>query len=86
MTYKKSSQALPQANKNRVQKTDLSPDGIRILIEWENITIGASIFVPAVDTPELIAQFYDAMPKDWKIEHRTRIENGKWGVRFWRML
>ena len=86
MTYKKSSQAPPQSNKNRVQKTDLSPDGIRILIEWEKITIGASIFVPAVDTPELIAQFYDAMPKDWKLTHRTRIENGKWGVRFWRML
>jgi hypothetical protein len=48
--------------------------------------LGASIFIPAVNTPELIAQFYDAMPKDWKIEYRNRIENGKWGVRFWRML
>lgn len=76
----------PGLNKNRIRNTDLAPDGVRILIDWEKLVLGASIFIPAVNTPELITQFKSAMPEDWKIEYRNRIENGKWGVRFWRML
>jgi hypothetical protein len=27
-----------------------------------------------------------AEKKGWVIEYRTRIEDGKWGVRIWRMI
>lgn len=70
----------------RVRYTDLAPDGVRIVIDWDSMDVGASIFIPAVNTTELIAQFKTTMPQDWKIEYRNRIESGKWGVRFWRML
>jgi hypothetical protein len=75
-----------QRSDKRIRNTDLAPDGVRIVIDWERLVLGASIFIPAVNTPELVIQFKSAMPKDWKIEYRNRIENGKWGVRFWRML
>jgi len=74
------------ANKNRILNTDLAPDGVRILVDWDKFVIGASVFVPAINTPELIDQFYYAAPREWQITHRTRVENGRWGVRFWRIL
>jgi len=77
----------PHLNKNRIQHTDLAPDGVRIVLDWGAIEVGSSIFIPAVNVVELIVQFQSvANSKHWTIEHRVRIENGKWGVRFWRML
>jgi hypothetical protein len=70
----------------RIKHDDLSPDNIRIVIDWENFVTGASVFVPAVNVTELTLQFYElAHKKKFQIEHRVRIENGRWGVRFWRM-
>ncbi len=70
----------------RIKHDDLSPDSIRIVLDWENFVTGASVFVPAVNVTELTLQFYElAHKKKFQIEHRVRIENGRWGVRFWRM-
>lgn len=85
MIFKNSLYPRQHSNK-RLHNTDLAPDGVRIIIDWKKLVLGASIFIPAVNTPELVMQFKNAMPEDWKIEYRNRIENGKWGVRFWRML
>jgi hypothetical protein len=77
----------PKRNKNRLHFDDLSPDGVRILIDWGKIKVGMSIFVPCVNTVELIAQVQEIADKRlWYMECRPRIENGKWGVRFWRIL
>jgi len=86
MKHNRPSLSNPVANKNRIQKTDLAPDGVRILIDWDKFVIGSSVFVPAINSPELVAQFYDAANPEWQIAHRTRVENGRWGVRFWRIL
>ena len=29
---------------------DLSPDGVRIIVNWDKMVIGASFFVPCVNT------------------------------------
>ena len=29
---------------------DLNPDGLRITVDWEDMSVGASIFVPCVNT------------------------------------
>jgi hypothetical protein len=73
--------------KERIKYDDLSPDHVRIVIDWENFVTGASVFVPAVNVTELILQFYElAHKKKIQVEHRVRVENGKWGVRFWRLV
>ena len=70
----------------RIKHDDLSPDNIRIVVDWENFVVGAAVFVPAVNVTELVVQFYEiALKKNFQIERRVRIENGRWGVRFWRM-
>jgi len=66
---------------------DLSPDGVPIEVNWERMSIGASIFVPCIDTEEAIAQatrIFEA--KNWKLEHRVRVESGKIGLRIWRIV
>jgi hypothetical protein len=60
---------------------------VLILVDWDNFTVGSSVFVPAVNTQELIAQFYEVTDSmKWYIDHRYRIENGKQGIRFWRLV
>jgi hypothetical protein len=73
--------------KNKILQTDLAPDEVRIIVDWDKFTIGSSVFVPAVDTAELITQVkLIALRNLWTIEYRHRIENKLWGVRFWRVL
>ncbi len=73
--------------KFRLKQHDLAPDGVRILIDWDAYVVGASVFVPAVNVVQLKIQFNSiADDKNWKVESRDRIESGKFGVRFWRLL
>jgi hypothetical protein len=51
------------------------------------VQVGASFFIPCVNSVELIRQVIAATDKwGWEMTFRARIENGKWGVRFWRLL
>lgn len=78
---------MPSCSKNRIRLTDLAPDGVLILVDWDNFVVGSSVFIPAINTTELIAQFYEVSDTyKWYIEHRFRIENGKQGIRFWRLV
>lgn len=72
----------------KVLKTyDLSPDGVAIEVNWDRMVIGASIFVPCIDTEEAVKQVLSvAKQRQWTIEHRLRIEDAKLGVRFWRTM
>ena len=65
----------------------ISPDGVEIQINWENFEVGMSVFIPAINTKELIRQMKDsAFYQNANIEWRDTIENKKLGVRFWRIL
>ena len=87
MKLKKRLRLVPSCSRNRVRITDLAPDGVLIVVDWDKFTVGSSVFVPAINLTELIAQFYEiADLNKWYIEHRFRIENKKQGIRFWRML
>jgi hypothetical protein len=45
------------------------------------------VFIPAVNTTELIGQFQSIAERyNWEIEYRYRIESGRQGLRFWRIL
>ena len=80
------SKGIRKPKRRSLNDRDLDPDGVVIWIDWVTIRPGMSVFIPACDTKELIAQFYDkTKPGGWESKHATRIENKKLGVRFWRM-
>jgi hypothetical protein len=66
---------------------DLNPDKIKVIVAWDTMVIGASVFVPCVDTDKAKQQISKiATLKGWTLETRVRIENDMFGVRIWRIL
>ena len=73
--------------KTVLRKYDLNPDGVRVIVDWEDMEIGMSIFVPCVNTEkakdQIKAFFYT---QTWDYLLKVRIEGGKLGVRVWRTI
>jgi hypothetical protein len=66
--------------------TDISPDGVRIVIDWSKFIPGASVFVPCVNTAKAIEDIVKATGvTKQEMTKRVRIEDGKYGVRVWRV-
>jgi hypothetical protein len=58
-----------------------------IKINWGDFVVGASIFIPAINLAELNKQMQIvAKEKEIKLKGYDRIEGGKLGMRFWRIL
>ena len=69
------------------QKGQVCPDGVVITINWDKFVIGSSIFIPAINLTELNKQMQIiAKEKEIKLKGFDRIEAGKLGMRFWRIL
>jgi|TARA_R110000737_G_scaffold140698_1_gene171472 hypothetical protein len=65
---------------------DLSPDGIRIIVNWESMVIGSSVFILSVNTQEALTQIKKIMNlKGWEYQMQIRVEDEKLGVRVWRL-
>ena len=65
----------------------LCPDGVVINVNWDNFVVGASIFVPAINLSKLNEQVQTvANDKKFKVQGAERIEAGKLGMRFWRIV
>ena len=65
----------------------IAPDKAPIHITWERFTVGASVFVPCINTTKAMKQIKEITdPSDIQIRHSIRSEGGKWGVRIWRIL
>lgn len=70
----------------RVMLTDIAPDGVRIVIDWGKFKPGASVFIPCINTAKAIEHLTMATGLSKKdIEQRVRVENGKYGIRVWRL-
>tara|TARA_R100001460_G_scaffold53159_8_gene92186 strand:+ start:1834 stop:2061 length:228 start_codon:yes stop_codon:yes gene_type:complete len=70
-----------------LKKHDLNPDGVRIVINWDNMTVGSSVFVPCVDTEKATKQVDKVVAEmGWDVKYRVRIEDNKLGLRIWRFL
>ena len=66
---------------------DLSPDGVKIVVDWDVMVVNASVFVPCVNNIKARQQLIGiAQRKNWKVEIRVRVENGMFGVRMWRTV
>lgn len=70
----------------RLKQTDISPDGIRIVIDWDKFVVGTSVFIPCLNTKKAIADIVDAsgIPKKDLLK-RISIEGGKYGIRVWKL-
>jgi hypothetical protein len=65
----------------------VSPDGVNITLDWDRFEIGHSVFIPAINLSRLDKQMQSiAEQKKIKLKGFDRIEAGKLGMRFWRIL
>lgn len=65
----------------------VAPDGLPIVIEWEMLEVGTSVFIPAVNLTKLLLQVQDVTKrKRMTVKGYPRIEAGKYGMRFWRVV
>ena len=70
-----------------LKSDDLNPDGVRIVVNWDNMVTSSSVFVPCVNAQEAIRQIKNIVKtKGWDIKTNVRVENNKLGVRIWRIL
>ena len=60
-------------------------EGVPVHIEWHLLKPGASFFIPAIQTSQLArAVRKAATAKGIKLTHKVCVDNGMYGVRFWR--
>jgi len=66
---------------------DLNPDGIRIVVNWDELKVSGSVFIPCVDTEKTKDQVSTvASLRQWEVKHEVRVENRTLGLRVWRTL
>jgi hypothetical protein len=66
---------------------DLHPDGVRVVIPWDDVKVGMSVFVPCINTELAERQLSKiAARRKISLEAQERIENGRFGLRIWRTL
>jgi hypothetical protein len=65
----------------------VAPDGVAIAVNWDALEVGMSLFIPAINLLNLDRQVQKiAMRKNFSLKGFNRIENGRLGIRFWRVL
>ena len=70
-----------------MREGQVCPDGVVIDINWGAFEIGTSVFIPAVNLTMLKKQMQIlAKRKQMQIKGFDRIESGKLGMRFWRIV
>ena len=71
-----------------VKLDDLNPDGVHIVVKWEDMVVGSSVFIPCINTDKAIQQLKTICfnRKGWDIRAKGVIENPHVGVRVWRIL
>ena len=66
---------------------DINPDGIRVVINWDALLVGASMFIPCINTNQATQQLTTITDKKgWKTTTKVTVESGKLGVRMWRTM
>ena len=70
-----------------LKESDLNPDGVSIVVKWDDMEVGASVFVPCINTEEAMRQAAKiVVSKGYKTEARVTIENEILGIRIWRTV
>ena len=67
--------------------SDLNPDGVRIIVAWDELVVGASVFIQCINTEEAMKQAAKiVVGKDFKTEARVVVEDEILGIRIWRTM
>ena len=70
-----------------LKSDDLNPDGVRIIVDWDNMVTSSSVFILCINTQAAIQQIKNiAKTKGWDIKTHVRVEDNKLGVRIRRIL
>lgn len=65
---------------------DMSPDGVKIAVEWDKWELGMSVFIPALYVDKAKSQFLEhAEKRGWTLVTQIVKEDGMLGVRAWRI-
>jgi hypothetical protein len=76
-----------QSSQGVLRTYDLAPDGVRIVINWGSMVVGASFFIPCINTQGAIKDVKRiSSEKRWGVDVKVLIESNKLGVRVWRTL
>ena len=74
-------------NPQILRTSDLCPDGVKITVDWKDMVVGASAFIPCVNTTKAKKQLKIVFgDKKWGFKADIRVENELLGVRVWRIL
>ena len=66
---------------------DLNPDKVKVVVQWDAMVVGASVFIPCIDTEKAKQQLEKiATFKSWQVAVRVRIEDKMFGLRIWRTV
>lgn len=66
---------------------DINPDGVHIVLNWDAFVVGASFFVPCINTDLAIKQLTTITDNSsQQVTTKIRVENGRLGVRIWRVV
>jgi len=64
---------------------DLDPDGLRIIVPWQELHVGGSFFVPCVNIDACTRQVEEVAKRlGIGLTCRRRIEAKRLGLRIWR--
>jgi len=66
---------------------DLNPDKVKVVVQWDAMVVGASVFLPCIDTEKAKQQLEKISAfKSWQVAVRVRIEDKMFGLRIWRTV
>lgn len=69
----------------RLKSSDISPDGVRIVIDWDAFVVGTSVFIPCINTKQAMRDIVAASGIAHKdLVKRVCVEGNRYGVRVWR--
>ncbi len=68
----------------------LNPDGVELRVGREAMKVNCSFFVPCINHEKAVKDLKIAcqttLTRRWRFDHEVRVEKGKLGVRFWRVI
>jgi hypothetical protein len=60
--------------------------GLTLRINWSKFIVGASIFIPCLDTEAALASIVPTLRRlRYRIKHQVAIDKGIYGLRIWRI-
>lgn len=65
---------------------DLCPDKVRLIVDWDDMVVGRSVFVPCINVKQAVEQVQEIFKrKGWKARVCVNIEHNILGIRIWRI-